>query len=270
MPDVYIDIAEAEEAVQERIAEILELRAADTQQRAMLEAYVHEIELPQDAQVLDVGSGTGAVSRFLADLPSVGRVTGIDPSPVLVTHARSIGGPLHLSFDQGDGRALPYAEAEFDLVVFHTVLCHVPGVEGALAEAFRVLRPAGQVAIFDGDYATSTVATGDADPLTVCVDAAIEAVVHDRWLVRRVRRLVEQAGFVAGPLRSHGYVEADDPAYMLTLVDRGADALASSGRLDATTAEALKREARHRIRAGTFFGHIAYASIVGRKPGASV
>jgi SAM-dependent methyltransferase len=269
MPDVYIDIADAEQGVQERIAEILELRAADAQQRAMLEAYIHQIELPQDAQVLEVGSGTGAVSRFLADLPGVTRVTGIDPSPVLVTHARSIGGPSHLSFDQGDGRALPYAEAEFDLVVFHTVLCHVPGVEAPLAEAFRVLRPAGQVAVFDGDYATTTVAIGDADPLTICADAAIEAVVHDRWLVRRLRLLVEQAGFVAGPLHSHGYVETDDPAYMLTLVDRGADALASSGRIDTATAEALKEEARLRARAGTFFGHIAYASIVGRKPGAT-
>jgi ubiquinone/menaquinone biosynthesis C-methylase UbiE len=270
MPDVYIDIADAEEAVQERIAEILELRAADAQQRAMLEAYVHEIELPQDAQVLEVGSGTGAVSRFLADLPGVGRVTGIDPSPVLVAHARSIGGPPLLSFEQGDGRALPYADAGFDLVVFHTVLCHIPGPATALAEAFRVLRHDGQIAVFDGDYATATVALGDADPLTICVDAAIEAVVHDRWLVRRLRRSVEQAGFSAGPLRSHGYVETDDAAYMLTLVDRGADALASSGRIDATTAESLKEEARLRARAGTFFGHIAYASVLGRKPSESV
>lgn len=266
MPDVYIDIADAEEAVQERIAEILELRAADTQQRAMLETYIHDIDLPHEAEVLEVGSGTGAVSRFLADLPGVSRVTGIDPSPVLVARARAIGGPSHLSFDQGDGRALPYGDAEFDLVVFHTVLCHVPGVEAPLAEAFRVLRPGGRVAVFDGDYATTTVAIGDTDPLTICADAAIEAVVHDRWLVRRLRLLIEQAGFVPGPLRSHGYVETDDPAYMLTLVDRGADALASIGRIDRASADALKEEARHRVRAGTFFGHIAYASIVGRRP----
>jgi SAM-dependent methyltransferase len=138
--------------------------------------------------VLEVGSGTGAISRFLADLPGVRRVTGIDPSPILVAHARAIGGPSHLSFDEGDGRALPYADAEFDLAVFHTVLCHVPGVEAPLAEAFRVLRAGGQIAVFDGDYATTTVAIGDTDPLTICADAAIEAVVHDRWRGSRRRR----------------------------------------------------------------------------------
>jgi hypothetical protein len=53
---------------------------------------------------------------------------------------------------------------------------------------------------------------------------------------------------------------------MLTIVDRGADLLCGSGQIGEETAAALKAEARRRVMAGTFFGHIAYGSLVARKP----
>jgi hypothetical protein len=46
MPDVYTAIAEVDVATQERLAAILELRAADPQQRAILDAYLAEVEFP--------------------------------------------------------------------------------------------------------------------------------------------------------------------------------------------------------------------------------
>ena len=53
----------------------------------------------------------------------------------------------------------------------------------------------GALAAFDGDYATTTVAVGDHDPLQACVDAAMAALVHDRYLVRRLGTLVRAAGW---------------------------------------------------------------------------
>jgi cyclopropane fatty-acyl-phospholipid synthase-like methyltransferase len=114
MPDVYASIESADEAIQERLAEVLELRAADAAQQAMLEDYLGDLPLPDGARVLEVGCGTGAVA--------------------------------------------------------------------------------------------------------------------------------------------------------LTLVDRGADTLVAAGRLGAPAAEALKAEARRRVGAGEFFGHIAYASLIARRP----
>ena len=57
-----------------------------------------------------------------------------------------------------------------------------------------------------------------------------------------------------------------DPEYMLSIADRGADALAASGRIGAELAEALKAEARQRVAEGRFFGSIAYSSLVAKKP----
>ena len=66
---------------------------------------------------------------------------------------------------------------------------------------------------------------------------------------------------------SYGYVETSKPGFMLpSWVDLGADALVVSGRIGADMAVALKAEARRRVASGEYFGHIAYMSVVARKP----
>jgi hypothetical protein len=54
--------------------------------------------------------------------------------------------------------------------------------------------------------------------------------------------------------------------YMLGHAERGAEVLAAQGVIGQDLADALKREARRRAANGAFFGHIAYASLVARKP----
>ena len=252
MPDVYLTIGQAAPAVIEELARVLELRAADPQQKAMRDAYFADLGLPSSARVLEVGCGTGAVCRALAELAETGEVVGALPN---------------VEFVEGDAAALPLANGSFDAVVFHTTLCHVPEPEVALGEAVRVLRRGGRLAIFDGDYATLTCATGGSDPLQACAAAMVESSVYDRWFARRLPKLVLDAGFHVEHLRGHSYVEAPASAgYMLAIVDRGADALVGSGRIGEDTAAALKAEARRRSDAGEFFGHIAYVSLIAGKP----
>jgi ubiquinone/menaquinone biosynthesis C-methylase UbiE len=268
MPDVFAQIADADPAILDGIIDVLELRAADPQQRAMLETYLTDAAIPPGAHVLEVGCGTGAVTRVLATWPGVVEAIGVDPSPVLVAKARELGAKLgSLAFEVADGRSLPLASNTFDLVVCHTALCHIPGPEVVLNEAARVLRPGGCLAVFEGDYATGTLATGPGDPLDACAEAFRTHFVHDPWLVRRLPALVRAAGLELQRVRSYGYVEAPEPGFMLPgWVDRGADALVTSGRIGIEMAAALKAEARRRIASGEYFGHIAYMSLVGRKP----
>jgi ubiquinone/menaquinone biosynthesis C-methylase UbiE len=266
MPDVYANITSAEPALVDQIASVLELRAADPQQRRMREAYLSEIAFPENARVLDVGCGTGAVTRVLAEWPHVREVVGVDPSPVLLKKARELAaGHATITFEQADGRELPFEAGSFDLVLFHTTLCHVPNPQVALAQASRVLRPGGWLAVFDGDYATTTVATGDADPLQACVDAWVGSSVHDRWLLRRLPALARSAGFEVVSYRSHGYVQNVEPDYMMTIVSRGIDALTAAGRIGREVAQSLRDEATRRAKAGVFFGHISYVSMLARK-----
>jgi ubiquinone/menaquinone biosynthesis C-methylase UbiE len=268
VPDVYLTITEAEPAVVEGLVDILELRARDPQQREMREAYFSDIEFPADARVAEVGCGPGPVARALASRPGAGEVVGVDPSPIFIEKGRELARDLpNLTLVEGDARALPLEDGSFDVVVFHTTLSHVrePGL--VLAEASRVLADGGILAVFDGDYATTTCACGEFDPLQACAEACIDYIVHDRWLVRRLPKLVRAAGFELGRFRSHSYTEAPSSGgYMFSIIDRGADALLASGRITPEGANMLKAEARRRSDAGEFFGHIAYASLIAHKP----
>jgi SAM-dependent methyltransferase len=266
VPDIYVRVTEAPSRILEGLMAALELRAADPQLRAMLAAYLTDASLPLGSRVLEVGCGTGAVTRSVARWPGVAAAVGVDPSPAFVAKARELARDVaSLTFETADGRSLPFDAASFDGVVFHTTLCHVPEPQTMLAEAVRVLRPGGCVAIFEGDYATATLATRAGDPLDACAQAFREGFVHDPWIARRMPALVRAAGLEVQSVRSHGYVESLAPGFMLgSWVDMGADALVASGRADPSQAAEMKAEARRRIADGEYFGHIAYLSLVAR------
>ena len=267
MPDVYANIAALDAAMQERLADVLETRGADRQQQELRRTFLADIQFPARARVLEVGCGTGVLTRVLARWPDVGAVVGVDPAPSLLSKARALAADLpNVRFEEADGRSLPFEPHSFDVVVFDSTLSHVPTPERALAEAHRVLRPLGWLATFDGDYSTTTVALCDHDPLQACAEMTMANSVHDRWLMRRLASLVAGCGFKVTALRSHGFVETHG-GYMLTVIDRGADMLCGSGQISDQTATALKAEARRRVETGSFFGHVAYVSLTARKPG---
>jgi SAM-dependent methyltransferase len=207
------------------------------------------------------------VVRLLAGWPNVGAVVGVDPSAGLLEKARAVSAHLpHVSFQKADGKALPFPAASFDVVVLPTVLTHVPEPEELLAEVLRVVCPQGSVAIGERDFSTMTVAIRAHDPLQTCAESLVEHFVHDPWLVHRLLALVRAAGFEVAPLRSYGLVETLAPQLSSQWVERGADALVADGRLSAELATALKAEAAQRVAAGTWFGFMAYASLITRRP----
>lgn len=269
MTDVWATVAALEPAFQQRLADVLETRGADPQQQAMRKAFLAEIDFRAGARVLEVGCGTGVLTRSLARLPDVDSVVGVDIAPSLLQKARELSAELPgIRYEEADAGALPFADDSFDVAVFDSTLSHLPQPERGLAEASRVLRGGGRLAVFDGDYATATVALDDHDPLQVCVDAMMSRSVNDRRVMRRLATLSRACGFEDPTLRSYGFTETGEGGYMLTVIDRGADMLESAGSIGPELAAALKAEARARVAAGSFFGHIAYASVTARKPAA--
>ncbi len=98
--------------------------------------------LPPFRGVLDLGCGTGRLSRALA---TSGAVVGLDTSAAMLAAARREN-PARLV--QGDAFRLPFADASFDAVVALRLAFHFRELGPLLREARRVLRP-GDVIVFD-------------------------------------------------------------------------------------------------------------------------
>jgi len=96
---------------------------------------------------LDVGCGTGALAETLVRLASPAEVTGVDPSPGFIGHARAhVDGA---SFAVADACSLPFADARFDAAVAGLVLNFLPDPLAAVSEMRRVARRAAGAYVWD-------------------------------------------------------------------------------------------------------------------------
>ncbi len=126
------------------------LRALLAPADAVEQALVAALGSESLGAVLDIGTGTGRIAELLE--PASDKVTGLDKSPEMLrlARARLQGLPSgRVELVQGDFAALPFAPASFDTVVFHQVLHYASEPDYALAEAARVCRAGGRIAIVD-------------------------------------------------------------------------------------------------------------------------
>jgi SAM-dependent methyltransferase len=104
--------------------------------------------LPSHWTVVDLGCGTGALTRALA--PNVHRVIGIDQSAAMLktARARTAGWP-NVELRRGSLEAVPVDDASCDAALLVLALSYVSAPERALAEMARILRPGGRAVVLD-------------------------------------------------------------------------------------------------------------------------
>lgn len=120
---------------------------------AMVEHLVATSEVQPGNRALDVETGTGFIARQLAiRIGSMGRVIGVDESPMQVEQARlgsqSAGLTMRANWKTASADRLPFEAEEFDIVTCGAVFHRLPTNE-FLSEAHRVLKHSGRLIIAD-------------------------------------------------------------------------------------------------------------------------
>lgn len=162
--------------------------------RPVHDAVVEELGQRVPPRLLDLGCGTGLLTRRLRDeLPDT-RIVGCDYSRGMLRQARAKN-PRGL-FAQGDAQRLPFRDASFDAVVSTEAFHWFPDQAAALGEIRRVLAPGGRLLI----ALVNPVIEGSGDVMWWASRAVGQPFY---WPTReRMRALLVGAGFTVAAQRA--------------------------------------------------------------------
>ncbi|MDH4318783.1 MAG: arsenite methyltransferase, partial [Desulfobulbaceae bacterium] len=144
--------------------------------------------------VLDLGSG-GGFDAFLSAraVGEKGRVIGVDMTPEMVSKARSNavkGKYTNVEFRLGEIEYLPVADSTVDIIISNCVINLSPEKEKVFADAYRVLRPGGRIAVSD------IVATGEM-PEAMRQDMALHTgCIAGASTIENLEHILQRVGFV--------------------------------------------------------------------------
>ena len=253
------------------LATRLERRARSADEMAAREAYLELLGISVGERVLDVGCGSGAVTREIARrLGSGGVAVGLDPSPALLDVARELakeaGFGERIEFREGDARQLPFPDSSFDAVVSVTVLSHIPRGETAIPEFGRVLRPGGRLGVFDLDTDMTTFTHPDRALTRRIIAAASDATAVNGWLSRQLPSLFQRAGLVDVRARGFFPIETERQSFYGEMADRSADVAVKTGAITDSEGRAW-RDAFHELGSqGPIIAGRLHIFVWGRKP----
>ncbi|WP_274627027.1 class I SAM-dependent methyltransferase [Arvimicrobium flavum] len=144
--------------------------------------------------ILDIGCGAGGITLHLVRRHGAGRVTGYDVEAPVILAARQRASRSdmadRLDFVLGAPGALPFVDAQFDMVFSKDAILHVPDKDALFTEVFRVLKPGGVFA------ASDWLIGHDGQPSAEMIAyVAAEGLSFSMASPARYRLAMERAGF---------------------------------------------------------------------------
>lgn len=100
--------------------------------------------------IADLGAGEGTLSQLMAQRAK--KVIGIDNSEKMVEFGRELArrhGIQNLEYRLGDLEEVPIRSSTVDLAILSQALHHATHPQRAIAEAWRILKPGGRIAVLD-------------------------------------------------------------------------------------------------------------------------
>lgn len=272
--DVHRVSHELDETTIQNLITRMEVRGKDPTFTRLRDAYLEKLPLASAMNVLDLGCGTGVVTRAVARRAGfTGRSAGIDQSPAFIETARRLaveeGLGDRVEFHVGDAHSLGYPDRSFDVVIAHTLISHVTDPITVLKEAARVIRTTGIIAIFDGDYASLTFACSDPE-LGKAMDEALRITVFTNpRVMSHLSRILGEVGLELAGTLPHAHAEIGTAGFFKSFAETYAPLVSRTGLLSAEQVDTWLAEQRRAMEEGTFFAACNYYAVFARPPVAS-
>jgi arsenite methyltransferase len=167
-------------------------------------------DLQVGESVVDLGSGSGMDAFYAAGLVGpAGKVYGVDFTAEQLDKARHLAaeaGMAHVEFREGRIEALPLGDASVDCVISNGVINLCPDKKAVFAEAARVLKPGGRLAIADiiSERPLNDSIVCNADLWASCIGGAAEQELY--------LQAIQSAGFTIEQHRVNAYEFISDQA----------------------------------------------------------
>lgn len=148
--------------------------------------------------VLDVGCGFGGTIAHINDNYSAMALTGLNLDERQLTRAREIVKPRgdnQIDFYQGNACALPFPDQSFDVVLAVECIFHFPSRQQFFAEAYRVLKPGGFLALSDF-VSHPLIVPFTKIKLPECLSIGFYGNCNVQYTVQHYRHLAQQTGFI--------------------------------------------------------------------------
>ncbi|MEK6222740.1 MAG: methyltransferase domain-containing protein [Chloroflexota bacterium] len=198
MADLFQVVDDLDNDKQELVANRLEIRAEMPLFASIRKSYFDRLGLLSEKHIHELGCGTGAICRAVAEDPSFkGEISGSDLSASLVNQARALAkeaGLESIQFFQADGQGSDIPAGAYYVVLAHTVFSHVAEPTALVREMKRLARPGGRLVIHDADFSSVTFGSGNAELDRKMPKQYLDVICQSPYVMHEMPKLLKQFG----------------------------------------------------------------------------
>lgn len=268
MTDVFLDIDGQPNESLSIISERLEARSLSGQFLEFTKKYFDLIEVNNQTSILELGGGTGIIGRnFIEYKDFKGKYTVSDLSVELLKYGTQKAKKLNLdkvlNFEKIDAMANKVSNKNyFDIVIMHTLISHVPDPKIVLTNATKYIKKNGKIIIFDADYETLLMSSGDRKLDDIVNNAIKKGCVAQPKVMREIPKIAKDLDLNFLNYQANLLFEAGEADFFYGMGKALSTAVVKSEQLDEITAKEWISKLEESMEEKTFFGMCPYITYI--------
>jgi len=271
-PDLFAKGKKSSPEVAIHLADLLERLGQHPSQVQIRKEFVRRIGIQKADRVLDVGSGTGVLTREIPSLVGeMGHVIGSDSNYRLVETARKLAKEKGLSgkvsYCMGEGEIINFsADNAYHVTVSSHLFSHIVEPGQILYEMIRVTKPGGRLAILDADFATLSTSHPDQEVTERLSDFMINDYLINARGIRLLPPLFIELGLEKFDLVAFSHLEREAEGPMTLLLLEVLGSALEAGAIKPEETALWKEHLAKQAEEGGYYLSVGMLALYGMKP----